>query len=619
MRRAIVVAALVSVVSLPATAATILERDIDLTIDDRTLTERIRLKVSIDESGDLSDWSDYVFYLDEHIELVECDAQILNERDVPVESIPERKFHRETSVGSSLHTSTTAIIVPFENLSVGQQISIDLIRRYQPLFLAYSVRLVTEEPQLSLKVRVRGGDDQLRWTLQAADGVVTMTEADGGFDLNGTDIGGRIEVDHAPDADAALPTLRFAWNDTPTWRGVGAWYSRLVNNPEPRSTAAEKLAESLTGDAETNRERLVILADYAKKSIRYEAVEIGEGGWVPSSADQVLKRGWGDCKDKAQLLVEMLRAVGIPSHLVLLRAGRKAQIDVNFPSTLGFNHCITAVPVSTVETDQDDPVVDGYLFIDTTMDRGHPLWLSPYNQGQWAVVAAGDDSHLVQLPVLTNDEHRLLLVEGAVSPDGVLESTAVLRLTGAWSLSWVRDLDREAPERIDERIRYYLQSAIPGATFTNVGWREIEGRVPSIHLQADVTVEDFVRGTPGRRSIRPGLLTSFPEARELDDRQQPLVLPPGRHHTVWRLRLPSDWCPPVATEELIQNSVGRISGSTTLNDDGVVVIDRQITVFRWWFGLESFAHLRELCVAENKLHRRSTRFRCDSEGESTPD
>jgi hypothetical protein len=538
---------------------------------------------------------------------------------VPLKSIPERKFHQETSVGSSLHTSTSAMTVPFDDLSAGQQIHIDLVRRYRPLFLAYSVRLVREDPQKVLRVRVRGGENHLRWTLQAADDLVSVTETDGGFDLHGTDIDGRIAVDHAPDPEAALPTLRFAWNDNPTWRGVGAWYTRLVSSPDARSAAAADLAKSLTVDAESNRERLMILTDYAKKTIRYEAVEIGEGGWVPSYPDQVLERGWGDCKDKAQLLVEMLRAVGIESHLVLLRAGRTAQIDINFPSTLGFNHCITAVPASELETDEDDPIVDGYLFIDTTMDRGHPLWLSPYNQGQWVVVAAGDDSHLLQIPVLTNDEQRLLLVEGSVRPDGVLESTAVLRLTGAWSLSWVRDLDREAPERIDERIRYYLQSAVPGATFENVRWREIEGRVPSIHLQADMTVEDFVRGTPSRRSIRPGILTSFPEARELEDRTQPLVLPPGRHQTVWRLRLPPDWCPPVATDESIRNSVGRVSGSTSINDDGLVVIDRRITVYRWWFGPESFAHLRELCVAENKLMRRSTRFRCATADAATPD
>lgn len=600
--------------SLSAHSATILDRNIDIEIDGRQLTERIDFVVSIDGPGDLSTWSEYGFIVDDHITLVECSAQILDSNGKIVKEILSKAHRREPSVGFGLHTSTDAVVVPFDGLKIGQQIRLSLTRKYRPLYLAYSVPLATKAKQRALEVRVRGGGDRFRWALQAADEIISVEELEDGFVIQGTDILGHTEPDHAADNISVLPMVRFAWDTDPTWRGVGAWYSTLVENRLGDSPSAAALAKSITANAESNRERLVTITEFVKRQIRYEAVEIGEGGWVPSPADKVLERGWGDCKDKSQLLADMLRAVGVEANLVLLLAGRTGQIDISFPSTLGFNHCIVAVPSEGIDLSEDDPVADGMLFIDATMDRGDPLWLSPYNQGQWVVVAAGTKSRLVQIPIIVKDERRTLVVDGVADLEGGFRGMAVLQLTGSRALSWVRDLDMEAPERIDEQIRNYFQYLIPGGTLTAVGWREIEGSVPSIHFQAELALDGFVRGSSERRRIRPGFLMGFPEARELEGRTSPVVLTPGRHITQWRVTLPDEWCPPATADEQHLNSVGRVSASTGLDENGRLIVDRRITVFRWWYGPESFGHLRELSVAENKTARRSVRLDCLEDG-----
>ena len=48
------------------------------------------------------------------------------------------------------------------------------------------------------------------------------------------------------------------------------------------------------------------------KDIRYTGIEFGEAALQPAPAAEVLKRHYGDCKDKAAFLVAMLRAAGIP-------------------------------------------------------------------------------------------------------------------------------------------------------------------------------------------------------------------------------------------------------------------------------------------------------------------
>lgn len=618
MRTGAWIAACLLVAGGPASAATIVERIIDLEISGRSVTERLEMVVSIDEPGDTTAWSKYVFIDDEDIELLSCNASVVGADGAVVRTVRERDYRRETSVGTGLHSSAAATTIPFGPLSVGNRVRIELVRRRAPIFSAHAVVLGADEPQQSLAVRVRGGHPHLRWSLQACEDLVVASETESGLVVSGTDIPAEQHPDYAPDDDSALPMLRLAWNEDPSWAAVGSWFTELVDRTTTSSPTAQELARTLTADATSNRERIMRLSEYAKRTIRYEAVEIGTGGWIPSPADEVLQRGWGDCKDKAQLLRVMLGAVGIPAHLVLLRSGRTGRIDINFPSTLGFNHCIVAVPTDQVETTEDDPVVDGLLFLDPTMDRGHPLWLSPFDQGHWVVVAAGSASRLVQLPIHTSDERRLLMIEGVISDDGRLDGAAVLRLKGARALPWVRDLDSESPQRIEESIRHYLESTVPGADITRVGWMELDDRAPSIHLQASFTVEGFVRGSPARRRIRPAMLTAYPESRELENRTQPVVLSPGVHRTVWRLTLPDGWCEPEPVDLNVRNSVGSLSATVASDDTHHVVIDRTIVIHRWWYGTESLDHLRELSVAESRLSRESVRLTCDRETASAP-
>jgi transglutaminase-like putative cysteine protease len=52
--------------------------------------------------------------------------------------------------------------------------------------------------------------------------------------------------------------------------------------------------------------------------LRYVAVPLGVNSHRPHAAANVLKNGFGDCKDKANLLNALLRAQGIAADLVLV-------------------------------------------------------------------------------------------------------------------------------------------------------------------------------------------------------------------------------------------------------------------------------------------------------------
>ena len=57
-----------------------------------------------------------------------------------------------------------------------------------------------------------------------------------------------------------------------------------------------------------------------QRDVRYLGIEVGPGSHAPTAPDKVYQRRFGDCKDKATLIITMLSALEIPAFPVLIDA-----------------------------------------------------------------------------------------------------------------------------------------------------------------------------------------------------------------------------------------------------------------------------------------------------------
>lgn len=80
--------------------------------------------------------------------------------------------------------------------------------------------------------------------------------------------------------------------------------------------------------------------------IRYVGVEIGKGGYFARSPRQVVANGFGDCKDKSVLLVAMLRALDIPSEVVLANIDNGHGLIGRLPTPHAFDHMIVQARIN---------------------------------------------------------------------------------------------------------------------------------------------------------------------------------------------------------------------------------------------------------------------------------
>ena len=85
------------------------------------------------------------------------------------------------------------------------------------------------------------------------------------------------------------------------WLSVRLYHA----NAAPKAAVTDRiraLALNLTTGLTGEREKARALYDWVSRNIRYVAVTLGSGGYVPHSADEVLANEYGDCKDHVVLL-----------------------------------------------------------------------------------------------------------------------------------------------------------------------------------------------------------------------------------------------------------------------------------------------------------------------------
>jgi transglutaminase-like putative cysteine protease len=122
--------------------------------------------------------------------------------------------------------------------------------------------------------------------------------------------------------DDLSPMIEFSTGES--WAAVANAYRQLAEAHIDPDKVKALLPSS---QAATRLEQIKNLVARLHKEIRYTGIEFGQASLQPALAADVIKHHYGDCKDKAAVLVAMLRAVGIPANMALLDSGPVARCD----------------------------------------------------------------------------------------------------------------------------------------------------------------------------------------------------------------------------------------------------------------------------------------------------
>lgn len=594
-------------------AATVLERSIDVEIrPDGSVSERVRLKVRLDEPGDFARWSPYPIVLDENRELVDLAASAVRP-DGKRLSVSRRDLDTmEVTAPGVLHSSQRLRTVDFPSAAVGSVLTLDYEVRERPYFPAGYVELGSSDPIQSLRVAVRGGGAGWRWRIDGTLPGLAVEETAGGVTVTAAGLPRLSPPEKAPGIASDGAVLRYAWGDAAGWEGVGRWYEGLLAEVSRGSEAVRrKAAELIAGVAERER-RIEILTDFARRRVRYVAVEVGIGGYRPSPPQQTMERLWGDCKDKALLLIDLLREAGIEAWPALIRLDPEGRVDREFPSPYGFNHLIVAVPAAGLALAENAPVSGGYLFLDATQSTGGLAWLQPGVQDQEALVVRGGRSELVRTPIRGGDEGRRLRGELELAADGEARGSVRLDLSGEAGAAFLELHEGAKPVEKDRVIREVLAAFLPaGAILDGIRWQSIAGGVPEVRLEASVRLPSL--GAAVEEGALPTVplpsLVDLPAPGLLDGRTVPVVHHPFASRVDWRVSLPRDSCKVEGQDVAVENGLGAFRQTVTLRGR-VLVVERRTDLRHRWIEPAGFPALKEIALAESRTNKRRLRLAC---------
>jgi transglutaminase-like putative cysteine protease len=183
-------------------------------------------------------------------------------------------------------------------------------------------------------------------TKQLSGAAAPQLSQAGGFDERTWDLHDvpalRAEAD-VPHAFDPYPWVE--WSDFASWGDVARWAEQLYVVPAhpgvPLQAAVDTIAQRTTRDDE----RVVAVLRLVQQQVRYLGVEIGAGTHAPTAPDAVWARRWGDCKEKALLMVTMLRSLGMAASPALVNTDRRDAIAQDLPNAGSFDHVIVRVHV----------------------------------------------------------------------------------------------------------------------------------------------------------------------------------------------------------------------------------------------------------------------------------
>ncbi|MGC2695871.1 MAG: DUF3857 domain-containing protein [Candidatus Angelobacter sp.] len=128
------------------------------------------------------------------------------------------------------------------------------------------------------------------------------------------------------------------------WKQLGSWYADLIRPQFALDPWLESELARVIKDARTEREKIAAVQEFVLRSTHYVALEFGIYSYKPYPVAQIYARRFGDCKDKASLMIALLRAAGIDAEIALVRTRSLGDVAAEPASIALFNHAIVYVP-----------------------------------------------------------------------------------------------------------------------------------------------------------------------------------------------------------------------------------------------------------------------------------
>ena len=299
-----------------------------------------------------------------------------------------------------------------------------------------------------------------------------------------------------------------------SWDNMARWYAGLFR---------EKSGSSTQGSAAQSLESLQEAANLFRTKISYRQVYLSSArGYEPIKGEEVVRRGYGDCKDMVSCLSWQLGKSGVTVHPALTNIISGPYTTAETPTHAAFNHVIGAIPLSKSLGLPAEVEVDGsrYLMFDPTDRYTNLGYLGSHFQGRSAMICTDEGARWVAIPDAALDNASIeASLQGQVDANFTLQGSLTLVEHGdAWGLRSTYN-QGNLPDLL---YSLRLQLQVPGVVDL-VATAPVLGGDGTLTLNLQVNWPGFMARDAGGLCLPRGITGSYYRSLAGDKpRQQPI-------------------------------------------------------------------------------------------------
>lgn len=269
---------------------------------------------------------------------------------------------------------------------------------------------------------------------------------------------------------------------SPDWKAKSSWFYKVNEDFGSFDVTPEikaKVDEILKG-ASSEMDSVSRLTHWCGDEIRYSGISMGTGeGFTLHKGEMTFTDRCGVCKDKAGMLITMLRAAGFQSYPAMTMAGSR----IDYIPADQFNHCVTVVKLSDGKYHLLDP---------TWVPFVRELWSSAEQQQEY-LMGVPEGADLASTPISAPENHYLRINgQAELSTDGLLKGRISITAEGQ-SDAAVRGLFKySAPTQWFQNVEREILRLWPQAVVTGIDYSDpVEYLGSQIKIEIDYNIPGF--------------------------------------------------------------------------------------------------------------------------------
>ncbi|MCA9524257.1 MAG: DUF3857 domain-containing protein [Myxococcales bacterium] len=263
------------------------------------------------------------------------------------------------------------------------------------------------------------------------------------------------------------------------WAKLTKWYHRLVHSQFELDDEMRRHVDALIKGVSDERKKVERIHNWVVQNTRYVGIELGVHSFKPYHVVQIFRRKYGDCKDKATLLIAMLRYAGIEAEFVMIRTRDRGLLH-SYPATLwAFNHAIAYLPKLD-------------LYLDGTAEFSGTGEVPYLDQGALAVrIDANGNSHVVTTPV-KSAANAIWKIDGRVrlSANGNATFEVSQRVSG--SLAPILRQRYQVASQRRSQLERAIGSTYPGAKLSSAHFSDTTQLETPVQVSYRAIIPQFV-------------------------------------------------------------------------------------------------------------------------------